>query len=130
MSTNMNFKPAPGGSVSRKPSALSRESTSSVVTCPICWEDLVMEKRALFTTDCGHKFHFSCIQVNFVGGNLLCPMCRAHFKEPPVILQDRTMNAKWYWNDISRERAEALLLQDGTDGCFLVRESTSMPGKY
>nr|XP_032801346.1 phosphatidylinositol 3,4,5-trisphosphate 5-phosphatase 2-like [Petromyzon marinus] len=36
----------------------------------------------------------------------------------------------WYHQDLTRVKAEQLLLQDGQDGCFLVRNSESIPGVY
>ena len=38
---------------------------------------------ALFTAECSHTFHFSCIASNVSYGNLVCPVCRATWKEVP-----------------------------------------------
>jgi hypothetical protein len=39
--------------------------------------------QALFTAECSHCFHFSCISSNVRHGNLVCPVCRAKWKEVP-----------------------------------------------
>ncbi|CAD6340686.1 unnamed protein product [Miscanthus lutarioriparius] len=39
--------------------------------------------QALFTAECSHKFHFSCISSNVQHGNKICPICRAVWKELP-----------------------------------------------
>lgn len=62
------------------------QSKASVRDCPICWEPM-SGGRSIFTTECGHRFHFSCLQVNYQNGNIVCPLCRAGFQEPPVVLQ-------------------------------------------
>eukprot|EP00252_Welwitschia_mirabilis_P013518 TRINITY_DN2972_c0_g1_i2.p1 TRINITY_DN2972_c0_g1~~TRINITY_DN2972_c0_g1_i2.p1 ORF type:complete len:607 (+),score=2.68 TRINITY_DN2972_c0_g1_i2:999-2819(+) len=38
---------------------------------------------ALFTAECSHSFHFQCIASNVRYGNLVCPVCRAQWKEVP-----------------------------------------------
>eukprot|EP00124_Ichthyophonus_hoferi_P001903 Ihof_evm9s113 gene=Ihof_evmTU9s113 len=100
--------------------------------CSICWE-LMTNDRALFTTECGHMFHFSCLQINYQGGNVTCPLCRSSFYEPPVILQGKgskdVIEAVWYVADITREETEILLSNDGCNGCYLVRQ-THTTGKY
>ncbi|KAK6796453.1 hypothetical protein RDI58_004154 [Solanum bulbocastanum] len=39
--------------------------------------------KAIFTAECMHSFHFSCISENVKHGNLLCPICRCKWKEIP-----------------------------------------------
>jgi hypothetical protein len=39
--------------------------------------------QALFTAECSHRFHFRCISSNVNHGNLICPICRAEWKELP-----------------------------------------------
>ncbi|WMV14331.1 hypothetical protein MTR67_007716 [Solanum verrucosum] len=39
--------------------------------------------KAIFTAECCHSFHFSCIGENVKHGNLLCPICRCTWKEIP-----------------------------------------------
>ena len=56
--------------------------------CPICCER--MEKgKAVFVTECGHAFHFACLQGYDSTGELPCPICRAHLSEPPILLKNR-----------------------------------------
>ncbi|KAG6554850.1 hypothetical protein Mapa_003433 [Marchantia paleacea] len=61
---------------------MSRVSTAS--TCAICLESMKAgQGQALFTAECSHTFHFSCIASNVRHGNLVCPVCRAKWKEVP-----------------------------------------------
>lgn len=53
-------------------------------TCSICLEALKPGNgQALFTAECSHVFHFSCIAANVRYGNLVCPICRARWKDVP-----------------------------------------------
>jgi uncharacterized protein YegL len=48
--------------------------------CPICFDPLL--GHALFTTTCGHVFHFDCIIHSMKHGvNTLCPLCRNNVPE-------------------------------------------------
>nr|GMC77279.1 E3 ubiquitin-protein ligase WAV3-like [Ipomoea batatas] len=40
--------------------------------------------QAIFTAECSHSFHFQCIASNAKHGNLLCPICRAKWKDIPL----------------------------------------------
>eukprot|EP00249_Psilotum_nudum_P011158 c22998_g2_i1 orf=358-2715(+) len=52
--------------------------------CSICLETMKPgHGHALFTAECSHTFHFSCIASNVRYGNLVCPVCRAKWKEVP-----------------------------------------------
>ncbi len=49
--------------------------------CSICLTP--MEKgTALFTTECGHTFHFNCVKKSYQQSSNVCPLCRA---ELPVL---------------------------------------------
>lgn len=53
-------------------------------TCSICLETMKPgHGYALFTAECSHTFHFSCIASNVRHGNLVCPVCRAKWREVP-----------------------------------------------
>src|SRR5690348_2852128 len=43
--------------------------------CPICLNGMATGA-ALFTTSCGHQFHFDCIKDSILHNNLQCPLCR------------------------------------------------------
>jgi len=49
------------------------------VECPICF-DAIGEKNNI-TTDCGHKFHASCLLTNVNRNGFGCPCCRAVMAE-------------------------------------------------
>eukprot|EP00741_Cyanophora_paradoxa_P014429 tig00020801_g13916.t2 len=59
-------------------------------SCPICLEPLA--GKAMFTTECGHQYHFKCIKQSIENGpNESCPLCRKsfHTMTPPVSLMKR-----------------------------------------
>ncbi|KAJ8544707.1 hypothetical protein K7X08_017290 [Anisodus acutangulus] len=41
--------------------------------------------QAIFTAECSHLFHFSCIANNIKHGNYLCPICICKWKEIPLM---------------------------------------------
>ena len=43
--------------------------------CPICYDDMDLLKNCV-TTECGHKFHCSCLMKNAANNGFSCPMCR------------------------------------------------------
>ncbi|CAM6050085.1 unnamed protein product [Sphagnum compactum] len=71
----------------RSPSHVSVKRTSMRLSrskCAICLEAMKPGLgQALFTAECSHCFHFSCISSNVRHGNLVCPVCRAKWKEVP-----------------------------------------------
>ncbi|OQR94711.1 hypothetical protein ACHHYP_20047 [Achlya hypogyna] len=47
--------------------------------CPICLDEFAAHVESVFTSECGHKFHFSCLleNVNHDEANATkCPVCR------------------------------------------------------
>ncbi|KAE8689810.1 putative snRNA-activating protein complex subunit [Hibiscus syriacus] len=56
--------------------------------CAICLEALSYSSgsspgQAIFTAQCSHAFHFSCISSNVRHGSITCPICRAHWTQLP-----------------------------------------------
>ncbi|KAJ4981428.1 hypothetical protein NE237_032265 [Protea cynaroides] len=57
--------------------------------CAICLEPLSYSTtlgspgQAIFTAQCSHAFHFSCISSNVRHGSVTCPICRAHWTQLP-----------------------------------------------
>lgn len=43
--------------------------------CPICM-DVIEENKNCVTTECGHRFHTSCLMTNVVHNGFGCPYCR------------------------------------------------------
>ncbi len=39
-------------------------------------------------------------------------------------------SCSWYYKDITRQQAEAILLEENREGCFLVRDSVSKKNTY
>ncbi|KAK4709970.1 hypothetical protein R3W88_004483 [Solanum pinnatisectum] len=73
--------PSSPSSLSSLPSPTAH---SSKETCVICLGSMKAGKgKAIFTAECSHSFHFSCIGENVKYGNLLCPICRCKWKEIP-----------------------------------------------
>ena len=50
--------------------------------CPICYDDMDQEKNCV-TTECGHRFHCSCLMKNAANNGFSCPMCRNVMAEEP-----------------------------------------------
>ena len=51
------------------------------IECPICF-DSIGEKNNIIT-ECGHKFHASCLMTNITRNGFGCPCCRAVMAEEP-----------------------------------------------
>ena len=52
------------------------------IECPICYDDMDLLKNCV-TTECGHKFHCSCLMKNASVNGFSCPMCRNVMAEEP-----------------------------------------------
>ena len=52
----------------------------SQTECPVCMLELGENPRNTVTTECGHKFHYSCL-FKWNQDNTSCPMCRKEFEE-------------------------------------------------
>jgi hypothetical protein len=51
-----------------------------VVECPICMDAIDLNKNCVIT-ECGHKFHTSCLMTNSSMNGFKCPNCRAIMAE-------------------------------------------------
>ncbi|CAN6302351.1 unnamed protein product [Urochloa humidicola] len=50
--------------------------------CAICRGDMgAGGGQAIFTAECSHAFHFSCISTSVAQGRLVCPLCNAQWRE-------------------------------------------------
>lgn len=56
-------------------------NTQEVCQCPICF-DTISDKKNNITTECGHKFHASCLMTNVSRNGFDCPCCRAVMATP------------------------------------------------
>ncbi|CAH9080456.1 unnamed protein product [Cuscuta epithymum] len=64
----------------------SNSFSRSSKTCSICLASMRLGGgQALFTAECSHSFHFQCIASNVKHGNQVCPVCRAQWKEIPLL---------------------------------------------
>ena len=54
----------------------------SSVECPICFDDINPTKNCIIT-ECGHKFHASCLMRSVAHENFDCPCCRFELVERP-----------------------------------------------
>jgi hypothetical protein len=50
--------------------------------CPICMDNIEMNKNCI-TTECGHRFHCSCLMKNAATNGFGCPYCRSVMAEEP-----------------------------------------------
>ncbi|KAJ9545535.1 hypothetical protein OSB04_025242 [Centaurea solstitialis] len=65
---------------------LSRSLSRSSKKCTICLASMKRgEGQAIFTAECSHSFHFQCIASNVKHGNHICPVCRAIWKQVPLL---------------------------------------------
>ncbi|KAL4556660.1 hypothetical protein LXL04_034814 [Taraxacum kok-saghyz] len=65
---------------------LSKSLSRSSKKCTICLTSMKRgEGQAIFTAECSHSFHFQCISSNVKHGNQICPICRAKWKDVPVM---------------------------------------------
>lgn len=55
------------------------ESDETII-CPICMDDLISIDN-FTTTECGHRFHTSCLMQNVMHNGFACPYCREHMVE-------------------------------------------------
>ncbi|KAK2978848.1 hypothetical protein RJ640_030659 [Escallonia rubra] len=74
----------------RSPSTFSLIKSSlrlSKSRCGICLENVKAgQGMAIFTAECSHSFHFSCIAAHVKKqGNLTCPVCSSNWKEMPIL---------------------------------------------
>ena len=51
------------------------------IECPICYD--IIEEKNNITTECGHKFHASCLMNNITRNGFGCPCCRLIMAEFP-----------------------------------------------
>ena len=83
--------------------------TNEPVDCPICFE-CIGEKNNI-TTECGHKFHASCLMTNVSVNGFGCPCCRAAMAETPEADDEDTQ----YTDD---DDETATLLDEDLDGPY------------
>jgi hypothetical protein len=55
---------------------------TQTVDCPICFDDIDANKNCVIT-ECGHKFHASCLLRSIAHSNFDCPCCRFELTERP-----------------------------------------------
>ena len=54
----------------------------AIIDCPICFDDINPTKNCIIT-ECGHKFHASCLLRSVAHENFDCPCCRFELTERP-----------------------------------------------
>lgn len=70
-------------------SSHNNNALASKSLCAICLDPLSNNSRdsspgqAIFTAQCSHSFHFTCISSNVRHGSVTCPICRAHWTQLP-----------------------------------------------
>jgi hypothetical protein len=67
--------------------------------CPICF-DTIEKNTNCVTTECGHKFHCSCLMKNTATNGFGCPMCRQVMAE--VVDDDESVNSS-NWLDMDND---------------------------
>lgn len=69
-------------------SGTTHTSSTNKNLCAICLDPLSYSSvtspgQAIFTAQCSHAFHFTCISSNVRHGGVTCPICRAHWTQLP-----------------------------------------------
>ena len=67
--------------------------------CPICFDTIETNTNCV-TTECGHKFHCSCLMKNTATNGFGCPMCRQVMAE--VVDDDDSVNSS-NWLDLDND---------------------------
>ena len=67
--------------------------------CPICFDTIETNTNCV-TTECGHKFHCSCLMKNTATNGFGCPMCRQVMAE--VVDDDESVNSS-NWLDLDND---------------------------
>lgn len=78
--------------------------TNEQPECPICF-DTIGDKNNI-TTECGHKFHASCIMTNITRNGFTCPCCRSVMAEEEVLSDDES------WQPDDEDDDDETLLDD------------------
>ena len=68
------------------------------ITCPICLDVINMNQNAM-STECGHKFHFTCIMKNMASNASMqnaCPLCRTPVMEGITVCDDEDSMHQMY----------------------------------
>ncbi|KAL3630098.1 hypothetical protein CASFOL_023082 [Castilleja foliolosa] len=72
-------------------------ASSENKTCAICLGNVETGKgQAIFTAECSHSFHFSCIGQSVTHGNYLCPVCRAKWNDLPFVMPNVSPNVNMF----------------------------------
>lgn len=58
--------------------------TTTEMQCPICWESTNGNTNYLIT-ECGHRFHTSCMMKNIQKNGFQCPYCRSNMVQSPPV---------------------------------------------
>ena len=75
-------------------------SSTIVAECPICFDDIEVTKNCVIT-ECGHKFHASCLLRSVAHSNFACPCCRFELAEKPEESDDGYDDEDDYEEEIS-----------------------------
>lgn len=60
---------------------LLKKMNCEPIDCPICFDTIGVKNN--ITTECGHKFHASCLMTNISRNGFGCPCCRAVMADEP-----------------------------------------------
>ena len=63
--------------------SITNTTITSKEECPICMDEIDMSKNSL-VTECGHKFHSSCLLQNIAHNGFDCPYCRNLMAQTPT----------------------------------------------
>ncbi|KAL4310991.1 hypothetical protein GQ457_01G046220 [Hibiscus cannabinus] len=86
--TSLMLKPESAGIEAEAITNHKDATSNSKNLCAICLEVLSYSSgsspgQAIFTAQCSHAFHFSCISSNVRHGSITCPICRVQWTQLP-----------------------------------------------
>ncbi|KAL0543495.1 hypothetical protein IC582_018591 [Cucumis melo] len=77
------------GEIADQTESITTNNLPSKNLCAICLDPLNYKTKgsrpgqAIFTAQCSHAFHFTCISSNVRHGSVTCPICRAQWTQLP-----------------------------------------------
>lgn len=93
---------------------MSSSTSHNIHECPICMDTIDPDKN-IIVTECGHKFHCSCLMKNVSYNGMDCPFCRNKMADDVDEEEDEESvddeEEDRYWDE---ESTEAFDLSDNT----------------
>jgi hypothetical protein len=112
---------------------------AETIDCPICMDPIDGNKNSV-VTECGHKFHCSCLMKNSCHNGFDCPMCRATMvqdmeddeqNDDDEYEEDDSDDGSETYENVDRENIDVLVIEDLDclldNMCFYTNANLSNP---